>query len=126
MVTSSNYDPRSQASLTIPPSCQWAIDKLFIYQRSEAAKRKPAHASGIDAATVSGVVREVYMTFAAFLPPPPPLGARPGQSPPMRILDIGAGLAMYHVHLARRYQGTVLHHYLCDRSANEVPGSNRI
>lgn len=63
---------------------------------------------------------EVYQTFALELPPPPP----PGAGSEMRFLDIGAGLAMYHTHIARRYKGIVLHHYLCDRSANEVPTQN--
>ena len=98
--------------LTIPTHCQWAIDNLFVYQRSEVVIGERSRRTRISASTVSRVVNETFATFESELP-------SADSRLPLRILDIGAGLAMYHTHIDRRYQGRV-EHYLCDKSKNEV------
>jgi hypothetical protein len=111
--------PWKKRQLVIPPSCQWAIEELFIFQRSEVTRSKtPMHRQGIDAAAVSTVISDVFATFAHELPPAP-------LDSELRILDIGSGLAMYHVHLVRHYSGIKVQHFLCDQSANEVPAHHK-
>ena len=101
--------------LTVPATCRWALEKLYVPQRCgkgtcDAKKR------ALDNATVSKEMRGAAKYLLSALPPP-----LPKRDQPMRIVDIGAGLAMYHIFVARRWRGRT-EHYIVDRSANGIRG----
>ena len=103
--------------LKLPAECDWAVRTLFQMQRSDAPRGDPqAIARYIDGAYADQVAR--------FLTPmlPRRSGLCPRKLP--RVVDIGAGLAMYHANLHRDFGGC-LEHYLVDASKNEVSKRNR-
>ena len=106
--------------ITIPAHCRWALEKLYVPQRCgrgtcDASKRK------LDNATVSVEMRAAGLHLLSVLPVPP---RRQSGAERMRIVDIGAGLGMYHVFVARHYRGRT-QHYIIDRSANGIRGQGR-
>ena len=111
--------------LIVPAHCRWALEQLYVPQRCgrgtcDAAKR------ALDNMTVSKEMRGAALYLLSALPPPPRPRAR-GQSgarPMMRIVDIGAGLGMYHIFVTRHWRGRT-QHYIVDRSANGIRGHGR-
>ena len=106
--------------ITIPAHCRWVLEKLYVPQRCgrgtcDASKRK------LDNATVSAEMRAAGLHLLSMLPVPP---RRQSGAERMRIVDIGAGLGMYHVFVARHYRGRT-QHYIIDRSANGIRGQGR-
>ena len=93
-----------RGNLSIPSECQWAIEELFSRQRVDVRR-------GNDAGSVTRTVRDIFTESLAGLLPEPSKVATPV------IVDIGPGLAMYHVYISRVYSGAATH-VLVDRSAN--------
>ena len=97
--------------LRVPAECAWALDSLYRLQRSGAPRRPQALARYVSAAYADELGRFLAPVRAR---------ARNCSGPRLRVVDIGAGLAMYHAALDRDLGGCV-EHFLVDKSANEVP-----
>lgn len=95
--------------LQIPTGCGWAVTELFKLQRFvHKVNYSSPHA-------ITHIVLEVFNDqLARNLPTP---GSFEEQQQ-IRVLDIGPGLAMYHVLMDRLY-GQRVTHYLVDRTVNK-------
>ena len=95
--------------LNIPDTCWSVVKRLYVMQRSEVTR-----GGRLTRARVAQSALHAYQDqLARLLPPPSRLPARP------RILDVGAGLAMYHVHISHFYNDTS-QHFLADKSEDGV------
>jgi len=87
--------------LSWPSKCEVSIQTLLILQRSQLRVHKTL--------TNAHVTAEMQQTFSTFIEPYLPIADRP------RIVDIGPGLAMYHIYIARHYGGRS-DHFLVDNN----------
>ena len=108
--------------LKFPEHCHRPMFNVLSAQRwsykSALPRKKPrrngANASLVDPQAVSRIVRASFeRDLSAVLPAADMLPSRP------RIVDIGAGMGMYHVYVSRRY-GRRSEHVLVDRDVDEV------
>lgn len=91
--------PSSGQLLSWPSECDIAVQTLLVLQRSQLRNHKRL--------TTAHVSAEMQQTFATFIEPQLPSAVNP------RIIDIGPGLAMYHIYIARHYSGRS-DHFLVD------------
>lgn len=98
--------PVSQNGIVqVPSHCAWAIRDIFTMQRSSIGK-------DCSPAKVWNVTHEAFTDqLLRFIPHVSDIV--------LKIVDIGAGLAMYHIMLDKHYNGNV-EHFLVDKSINEV------
>ena len=116
----------SSLALELPRECDWAVTTLFRMQRSDAPRDSPSAISRYVAEAYADQVKPFLpskflrnaLTFGQF-----PRKST-GCSNKPRILDIGAGLALYHANLDHDLGGCV-EHYLVDKSANEISQRNQ-
>lgn len=133
------FSPLHVGTLTVPPSCDWALSDIFHFQRktpkcTQASMRHSGRECQHNTATGSLHDRQACIacveaaSYRAIDPnvnhshiTPHLLDLLPmasaGASP--QVVDIGCGLAIYHLKIAAFYQGRATH-LLVDRSANEV------
>lgn len=104
---------QAHATFSVPDHCIWALKSVYIPQR--CAKQSCATNQRND------LLREVQ-DYGNYSSPGmaekmnlPKLDEWPTRRP--RLVDIGAGLAMYHVKIHRYYRNRSIHH-IVDRSAN--------
>ena len=110
-------------TLVVPPSCDWALSELFHVQRkvtgcaqdNGALRNRTDCISNVERASLRAIESHANHTKDAphLLDVLPPIRRRPV------VVDIGCGLAVYHLKIEAFYSGRA-HHYLVDRSANEV------
>ena len=100
-------------SLKLPTQCTWALEQLYVPQRcaryARAADPCDATKRKFDAETVT---MEMTRAFKSFFPALPPSSSMQGP----RVVDIGAGLAMYHPFILAYFHGRS-EHYIVDRSS---------
>jgi SAM-dependent methyltransferase len=100
-------------TIHIPQACHWAIKDLFSLQRVDPRR-------GTDSQSVT---KAIWSIFEESL-----LGLLPPTSDAPNIVDIGPGLAMYHIYISRFYNNSS-RHFLVDKSKNEcglaAPGSRK-
>ena len=109
----------SAAPLTFPEHCHEAIFKVLSAQRwsykVSLPRKRNKQAALLNPAALSASVDHAFANDLAPVLPSPNSSMRA----PV-IVDIGSGLALYHVHIARWFGGRATH-YLVDRSLNEIP-----
>lgn len=94
--------------LIIPSHCVWAINELYAHQRSGKRNMSAHEVNAREAAD--------YVRIRPHLP-------QLTRGHALRLVDIGAGLGMYHTFIARHYGGHV-QHFLVDKTAYEsLPAS---
>ena len=98
--------------LSLPHHCDWALKQLYIPQRcNNVGSYDPCEARK-RSFTSESITDEMRLAFMAFAPALPP--ASHFKRPPV-VVDIGAGLAMYHSFI-RSYFANQSRHYILDRS----------
>lgn len=97
---------------TVPEHCMWSLDAVFIPQRCAKSSCKPANRKNILEELETNYGQAVGYAHKWGLWP---LREWPTKHP--RIVDIGAGLAMYHSNMHRFFENQS-HHFIVDRSAN--------
>ena len=98
--------------LSIPHRCDWALKQLYIPQRCNNKGSSDPCEARKRSFTPESITDEMRLAFMAFAPALPPASRFKG--PPV-VVDIGAGLAMYHAFI-RSYFGNQSRHYILDRS----------
>jgi hypothetical protein len=104
---------QAHAMFTVPNHCIWALKSVFIPQRCAKQSCNVKNRNDLLGEvqvfgnySTPGVAEKINL---------PTLDEWPTCRP--RIVDIGAGLAMYHVKIHRYYRNHSIH-YIVDRSAN--------
>ena len=107
--------PTWMPSVLVPPHCFWALQQLYVPQRC-AGRTCDATKRDLSNATISQEMHRAFVSLQTVLPAPSVL------PPDVRIVDIGAGLGMYHIFMQAYYKfhGKHTRHYIFDRSQNGV------
>lgn len=104
--------------LLIPAGCVATASNLFVLQRDElnVVQRSRSGERTLDTSALTRAVLAGYLDELH--------GLLPNDVAAPRIVDIGAGLGMYHVFVDRRYNSRA-EHFLVDKSMVEVQHGNR-
>ena len=111
--------------LVVPQRCQWAIEKCYVLQRCNNRAGKPCDAAlrDLSNSTLSKEMDVAASGLLAMIKKFLPLQTvNASAQSKYRVVDIGAGLGMYHVLLHRKLSRENVNssHIILDRSQNDV------
>ena len=118
-----------QQQLYVPQRCRWALEQLYVPQRCNNAAHMPCDATRRDLSNET-LTREMEdqalkleRLIHKFVPPP----SADAPATKLQVVDIGAGLGMYHVLLHHKLRASRVEtvHTILDRSENGVSNGSK-